>query len=46
MWCLPEMSPKDAVCPVAATFRRGFRNLAERKESRMEEGHLMSDHGP
>ena len=22
-----------------------FRNLAERKESRIEEGHLMSDHG-
>ena len=40
----PKMPQEDAVCAAATLSGRGFRRLAEQKESRIEEGHLMSDH--
>lgn len=39
-----EMSEKNIVCAVAPESRRVLRRLAEQKERRIEERHLMSDH--
>ncbi len=42
----PEMSPKNAICPIAATFRQGLPQSGRTQGVRVEEGHLMSDHAP
>jgi len=43
--CLyPQVSPQGVVCESAAAPGEVFRRLAERKESRVEEGHLIPDH--
>src|ERR1019366_5517346 len=39
-----EVPRKDVVRPVAAIPRGGIPEGAEQKESRIEKGHLMSDH--
>ena len=42
---IPEVPKKDAVlCSCGSHLGEVFRKLAEQKESRIEEGHLMSDH--
>src|SRR5580698_5453763 len=40
----PEVQTQDAVRAGAKRSGGGIRRLAEQKESRIEEGHLMSDH--
>ena len=39
-----EMPPQGAVRELRQHLGEVFRNLAEQKESRIEEGHLMADH--
>ena len=38
------MSPQSAVRNAAPTLSEVFRKLAEQKECRIEEGHLLADH--
>ncbi len=40
----PEVPTQDVVCGLRKYLGEVFRQLAEQKESRVEEGHLMSDH--
>ncbi len=40
----PEVPAEDAICGTEAALGEVFRRLALQKESRVEEGHLMSDH--
>ena len=40
----PEMSAQDVVSGATSSSGRVFRRLALRKESKVEEGHLMPDH--
>ena len=45
MWCLSRnVAEKRCMPNCGIHLGEVFRNLAERKESRIEEGHLMSDH--
>ena len=41
---IPKCRQEDVVCAVARYLGEVFRKLAEQKESRIEEGHLMPDH--
>jgi putative transposase len=43
MWCSSQVPQKDVVRRNAATLGRGARKLAEHKESRIKEGHLMPE---
>ena len=40
----PEVPPEDVIRAVEAAHGEVFRRLAEHKESRIEEGHLIPDH--
>ena len=40
----PQVSPQSAVRNAAPTLSEVFRKLAEQKECRIEEGHLLADH--
>lgn len=39
-----EVPKKDVICGAGTALGKVFRSLAEQKESRIEEGHLLPDH--